>query len=233
MTQVADGFFPWDAIPDSGVLPDGAFQARGESLEVTVTSTGKKMYSMQGIVEQPEEYSGMRFFENFVIGMDDDPMATQESTWKKSVGARRLKQLLKAASVPVGNSEAQLCAGFAGVMFVVQASQYTEQSGDYAGTVRNRFNFYPIGGKQIGVSGKPAGARGALPTATAPSTPPPAPPTPAAPATPTEPQAIAPEPVQETVTPASDAMIPCGNCGQQVPVNEFGVHVQNCLKTQA
>ena len=164
--KVQDGFFPFDEIPDSGVLPDGVFQARGESLEMVPTSTGKKMYSMRAVVELPEDYAGMNFFENFVIGIEGDEMAENVSTWKKSIGARRLKGLLKSANVPGTSSESQITAGFPGVMFLVQASQFTEKEGDYEGTVRNRFNFYPIGGKATGVVQK-AGARGIAPAAVA------------------------------------------------------------------
>jgi len=216
VTQVQDGFFPFGEIPDSGVLPDCTVLTEGQELRVEVTSTGKKMYVMQASVAEGD-YSGQYIFENFVIGTDDDPGAMQLETWKKSVGARRLKGLLKAASIPESTSEQQLCIGFGGCKFITQVSQYTEKAGDYAGTVRNRFNFYKVGTRATGggvSKPKPVVAPAApAPPTGAPSAPPPpkAPPAPAAPSAP------------------AAGMLPCGNCKQEFPIAEFAAHVQACL----
>ena len=217
MTQVQDGFFPFGEIPDSGVLPDCTVLTEGQELRVEVTSTGKKMYVMQASVAEGD-YSGQYIFENFVIGTDDDPGAMQLETWKKSVGARRLKGLLKAANIPETTSEEQLCVGFGGCKFVTQVSQYTEKSGDYAGTIRNRFNFYKVGTRATGGAIKkaimPAQASVAPPAAPPPTGAPSAAPPPQAPAAPSAPSA---------------GMLPCGNCKKEFPIAEFAAHVQACL----
>lgn len=233
-------FFPWDDIPDSGVLLAGMYQMRGESLSIETTSTGKRMIVMQAVVEQPEAYAGMRIFENFVIGIEEDPMGAQRETWLRSVGARRLKGLLKAANVPQSNDLNQICNTFAGVMFLTQATQYEEQSGDYKGSIRNRFNFYKVGERVVGVEGKPMGARGAAPQAVPQAVPPQtaqptATPSPSGtvPGQPTvQPQAQPVPTPQPQAQPSAEVMIPCGNCNQSFPASQFGAHVQACLAGQ-
>jgi hypothetical protein len=237
--NVPAGFIPFDEIPDSGVLLDGVYHVAGEELIADQSSTGKKMYSGRMVVMLPEDYKGMYVFENFVIGADDDPMATQLSTWKKSIGARRFKGMMKAAGIPSGNDEAAMCAGFQGVQFMIVVSQYTEKGGDYDGTIRNRIGgFYRVGERVAEVTGKQAGAGGAvvsptpvMPTA-APVTPSPAPasapqPVAAAPpvtGAPTAPAAATPEAAAPT---ASE--LPCGICNKKVPVAEFQAHIATCM----
>lgn len=242
--NVPQGFVPFDEIPDSGVLLDGTYHVAGEELTADFSSTGKKMYSARMVVAAPDDYQGMYMFENFVIGTDDDPQATQLSTWKKSIGARRLKGMLKAAGIPSSNDEAAICAGFKGVQFMIVVSQYTEKGGDYDGTIRNRIGgFYRVGERAPEVTGKPTGARGATPmptpaavTPTAPAPPTPTPvsaPTaaPAAPAAPPAPTAPSPQPAAEAPAPAA-AMLPCGVCGKQIPVTGFQDHVAACMAAQ-
>ena len=135
MTAIQDGFFPFEEIPDSGVLPDCTVLTEGRELRKEITSTGKLMYVMQAEVAEGD-YAGQYIFENFVIGIEGDEMARELETWKKSVGARRLKGLFKAANIPATTSEEQLLHGFPGVKFVTQVTRYTEEKGDYQGTSR-------------------------------------------------------------------------------------------------
>ena len=234
--QYDQNFFPWDDIPDSGVLLDGMYQMRGESLNIEITSTGKRMITMQAIVEQPENYANMRIFENFVIGTDNDKMGQMKETWLASIGARRFKGLLKAANVPQSNDLQQICATFPGVMFLAQATQYTEKGGDYAGTTRNRFNFYRIGEKTVGVTGKSPvglGAPAVMPTFQ-PQPQPQVQPAPQVQPTPQpqpqpQPQlnVVQPQPQAEAV---QEVLIPCGNCQKSFPASQFQAHVNQCLQ---
>jgi len=208
VTTVKDGFFPFDEIPDSGVLPDCTVLTEGQEIRNEVTSTGKKMYVMQASVAEGD-HTGQFIFENFVIGTDDDPMATELDTWKKSVGARRFKGLLKAANIPSESNEAKLLASFQGTKFLTQVSQYTEKSGDYAGTVRNRFNFYKVGTRATG-----AVKQAPRPASVAPSLPPTA----------------APSPPSTPAPSNAPGMITCPGCKEQIAQADFAKHVNDCAK---
>ncbi len=237
--NVPAGFVPFDEIPDSGVLLDGVYHVAGEELSADQSSTVKKIYTCRMVVIAPDDYKGMYVFENFVIGMDDDPVASQLSTWKKSIGARRFKSLLKAAGIPSSNDEAAICAGFVGVQLTLVVSQYTEKGGDYDGTIRNRIGgFYRVGERTAEVTGKPSGAGGAVvsPTPVL-ATPTPATPSPqpasvplAVPSVPTPSGVpIAPAAVSAP-TPATEGnMLPCGICNTKIPVAEFQAHIATCM----
>ena len=223
--EVPDGFFPWDDIPDSGLLPVGVFQMRGEKLEEGITGTGKKKISLQAIVEQPEDSAGMRMFENFTIGSEEDPLANNIATWKKSVGISILKNdVCKAANIPPSNEIAILAAAFEGSMFVVDAIIQTQEGGDWHGTKRNKFQYYKVGERAVGAK---KGTTPGVGVPQAPVAPPVAPPvvttTPAA-----SPPSVAP--AVEAAAAQAAGTIPCGNCGQSFAVAEFAAHVQTCLQ---
>lgn len=235
--NVQQGFIPWDEIPDGSTVPDGVFQVRGESLEATVTSTGKKMYSCHLAIEGPDDYAGMMLFENFVIGSEEDPNAQLLSTWKRSVGARRMKAMLAAAQMPQATNEGQITAGFKGTVFLVSVTQYEEKDGDYKGMVRNRIGgFHRIGERAVGL-GKKGGARAGggtsavAPPAAPPVAPPVAPPRPAAPPPSTPPTVTAPmpPPAMPTPTGAPSAMITCPLCQEQHTADAFRQHLAKCM----
>lgn len=227
--QIPAGFVPYEDISDSGVQPDGAYQLRGVSMEPATTSTGKKMFRCVAQVELPEAQAGQQVYENFVIGNDNDPAAQLKETWTASVGARRWKGLLKAAAVPASTSEANLCAGFEGSVFCGVATTYTEKDGDYAGTMRNRWNFYKVGTYQPGVVAK----KGAVGAVRAPAAPQPAsfvPPMGGVPM----PSLVPPVPTMSAPAPPVSApppgiMLPCGICGKQFSPGDFPTHVAQCL----
>lgn len=206
------GFFPWDEIPDSNVFPTGMYQVSGESLTIVESSTGKKMYKAQLRIEKPETFAGGMFFENFVIGSDMDPQAENTDTWKISFGARRLKSMLKAAQMPQAGSEEEICVNFTGTMFLLAATQYTEQEGDYAGSMRNKINdFYKIGDRAVGdvkQTSAPASVKKAE--------------------IPVPPSAVKKDVKTSVVTETRN----CGVCGQNVPVKEFASHLDQCIAAQ-
>ena len=227
--EVPDGFFPWDDIPDSGLLPEGIFQMRGESMEFGLTSTEKKRCFIQAVVEEPKEAVGLRMFENFTIGTEEDPMARKLETWKyKSVGAKILKNnLCNAANIARTNSEEDLKAGFAGCMFVVEVFITEDKDGDWKGTKRNKFQYYKVGERQVGVKGS---AIGKVPAPQAPGAgaPPIAPLV--APAAAPPPPSVAP-PVETAVK-----LIPCDMCKQmerektEYAPEDYRNHLNECIQ---
>jgi len=230
--------FPWDDIPDSNIVPDGIYQCQGISIEELRSQTGKLMYKAQMSVQEPVDYKGITFFEYFVIGDDDDLEAVNQDTWKKSIGARRIKSLFKAAQLPQVQDFDQIIVSFTGCMFLTMVTVQIQKDGDYKGTPQNRLSaFYKIGERSVGLQEKAKGpaaaaAKGAL---SAPATPassaPTAPPAPPAQADSAAPAPPAP-PVQEVqAAPAvGGATLKCTICNSDVPVADFKAHVDECLK---
>ena len=96
MQEFNPNFFPWDEIPDSNVLPTGVFHMEGVKLEDGKSSTGKRMFGMQAKVLRPEKYAGMMFFDRYVTGTDEAPMAILPGT----MGSQAMKALFKGAQIP-------------------------------------------------------------------------------------------------------------------------------------
>jgi hypothetical protein len=248
MTEPQKTFFPWDDIPDLDVLPSGNYHVRGESLEDGEASTGKRMFSCHVVVEEPELYAGMALFENFVTGTDEDPKGIVPG----ALGTRRLKKMLKAAQVAQSNNVERLCQNFKGTLFGVSVVEYTEQSGEYAGSPRNRITAYWKRGERepgVALEGRAKGkgpAAAARAASTAAKTPTEAPP----PVADVEkPQAQQPPPsflpggspaastdasadMRSSAAPGTagppGASILCPMCAQNVPAQEFAQHVQTC-----
>ena len=173
---------PWDEIPDSNVFPTGNYHVQGVKLEEVLSVGGKLMYNCDvQIMDHPatKPFTNMHFFENFVIGNDDDLEATVAGTWVQSVGARRMKQMLVKAQVAEKADMDKICAGFAGCQFVISIQEYKEpaktrdgQDNAYAGQLRNKSTaFFKIGEKEPSIDVKPGTAKpapAALPPAMAP-----------------------------------------------------------------
>jgi hypothetical protein len=147
----------WDGIPDTGVVPDGIYQVSIADLEETAAKNGKLMYNIRFEVIEPADFAGMGIFEIFVIGSEEDPDATEDATWIKSIGARRLKQALKAAQVPLDNDMDNVIAAAIQQQLVISVTQEVEAEGTYAGRVRNRISaFYQLGHKEVGLTDAPS-----------------------------------------------------------------------------
>lgn len=137
---------PWDEVPDVDVTPAGIVLLKGVSLEEVQTSTGKLMYKAQMEILEPADRAGFSYFENFVIGTDDDPEASSVDTWKKSFGARNMKKMLSAAQVPQNDDLDVLCKSFENTQFLGRVVLTQDKDGDYAGIDRNQVRaFYKIG----------------------------------------------------------------------------------------
>lgn len=98
-----DRVIPLDDIPDSSLVPDGAYTVRvALVVEGQTKQAGKLMYSATLRIEGGP-YDNMPLFDNFVIGSDDDPDAQENDTWKR-FGAVRFKQFVKATGVQMNSS---------------------------------------------------------------------------------------------------------------------------------
>lgn len=232
-------FFPWDDIPDDNVLPEGTLHMRIDSLEDGMSGTGKRMFRAQFSVVAPIEFAGQKHFENFVTGSEENPTAILPGT----VGSRMLKKCLSAAQVPANNDIVALCNAATGAELLMNMVIFEEPDGQYKGQKRNRVSgWLRLGDREVGLAPK-QGAPGqgvAPPTASAPSPPtapvqpqaaPAAPQQPAAPAAPAAPapapaQPVEAPPTQVPPTPQNGPMLKCTICQADVPVAEFGAHMQ-------
>jgi len=245
---------PWDDIPDSNVFPTGVYHVQGVKMEEKISGNGKLMYAVDvSIMEHPATalYTNMHFFENIVIGTEDDPLAEVPGTWTKGFGIK-YKQLITKSQIAEKHDLDKQCASFPGVQFLVAIQEFKEpaktrdgQENPYAGQPRNKSNrYYKISEKEPSIDKKPGVGPGAAP-AVAPQ----APPTlaQAAPVTPPAPAQVnpalvaaaaapAPPVVATPVAPVAPAapgqMLACTVCGTQVPAAEFAGHIQACLAKQ-
>ena len=174
---------PWDDIPDSNVFQTGSYQVVGVELKEIHSANGKLMYSMDvAIADHPKTamYTNMHYFENFVVGSDEDPEATVPGTWAQSFGAKRLKQLVAAAQIAEKADMEKICASFRGTQFGINLLEYKEPEKDrdgnpnqYAGQERNKLNsFWKIGEREPEIAPKKAVAGVPVKAPVAPTAPP-------------------------------------------------------------
>jgi len=88
----------------SGPVPAGGYKCVIESIERGVTSENARtpnvrQYTAELVVTEPKKNAGTRLMDWFQVGTEDDPKAKQQETWNGSIGAKKLKRLLKRASV--------------------------------------------------------------------------------------------------------------------------------------
>ncbi len=237
---------PWDDIPDTGMVPDGAYliqiidvpEAATKGAEGSVLPAGCLMYRAVHWIVEPAQFTGMQLFDNFVIGTVEDPEAEDPETWKASIGARLFKQMLKKAQVPFGQDLEEMCNIAVGQQLIaVVGSQITGR-----GTPMNQIrSYYAVGERQVGIDAQAP----AVPKAAAPKPRPAA--TPAAPATaggtgPPPPTRAVPRPPPTAPAPpapkapakaaAGVPMVKCTICNQQVARAEFATHVQSHTEEQ-
>lgn len=86
----------WDSVPDSTLLPDNMYVFEIESITEGASKAGHLMYTGAFRVADGE-FTGTPLYDRFAIGTNDDPTADDPQTWVKSIGARRMKRLFKAA----------------------------------------------------------------------------------------------------------------------------------------
>ena len=153
---------PLSQVPDRIILDAGAYELTIENVEEALSKTDKLMYKAELRVAGPNGVPGigMPQFENFVIGTDEDLNADDPNTWLKSRGASRLKQLLKAAQVEIGDDVDECIAQALGQSIVARIIAFTEPDlnrdktpNEYAGQPRNRIaSFHPLGAVETGLA---------------------------------------------------------------------------------
>src|SRR3990167_6149896 len=113
----------FDAIPDTNIVPDGTYQVFIAELDEVTSKSGKLMYDVRLEIMEPADFAGMGVFEHFTIGSDEDPDGAEDATWIKAIGARRLKNMLKAAQVPADTDMDIIIAAALQQQLVISVSQ--------------------------------------------------------------------------------------------------------------
>ena len=84
---------------------------------------------------EPEAQKGLLYFENFVIGSDDDLGADDLKTWANAVGAKIWKQVIDKAGVPKTGAVDLVCSQAKGQQVLAEIGIEVEQKeGKYKGT---------------------------------------------------------------------------------------------------
>lgn len=142
--------WPVNDISETGasvLVPQGQYRCTVTINETTTQQAGKLMYVFAGrITEAHPEYAGVPLYENFVIGSDSDIDAQDPETWKKSIGARRLRQCLTAAGVEPSEDVDEMIEAANGAEILVlnhHEISVNPRTGDKE--PRNKVaNFYPV-----------------------------------------------------------------------------------------
>jgi hypothetical protein len=139
----------WDSIPDSTLLPDDLYMIEVDSLTEETSKKGYLMYRGTLRVVEPVAFAGTPLYEYFSIGTADDPTGSEASTWKNSIGAKRLKRLFKSTLIPLTNDVDQMIEQVVGQRFVGAVGQEEDdgtRDPKYKGVKRNKINaMYPVG----------------------------------------------------------------------------------------
>lgn len=227
----------WDSVPDQTIFPDGPYTVAIEELGPEANKSGKLMYKVELRVQGPKAFANMPIYENFVFGSDDDLEADDPETVKKSIGARRMKTMFKAAQVPFAADMDEMCANAKGNQLIVVLSQQKEPEmkkingvdtvNQYAGQVRNKITAFQQVGSADTNGTKPAATKAAAKPIV----------TKAAPATGPMTIAKSQEKAQAakkaaagggtaTATMPKVATVKCGICSEVVAKAEYPEHVQ-------
>lgn len=243
---------PWGKIPDTNLFETGIYHVEGVKMEKRFAGNGKLMYSIDvKVLDHPNTvaYTNKHFFNNFVIGSDDDLEAELEGTWIQSFGAKNLKQMMNAAQMTMDPDMDKNCVSFQGCQFMIGIRKYEEPAekngmpNQYAGQERNDISgYFKIGTREPRVDAPAAKAAPApaappppgqgpvvgQPAIQAATTPVAAPPQPAGPA---PAQTAPPTPAAPASGAGGQAVatLPCNQCGEQIPTTEFAAHFQQCL----
>lgn len=141
----------WDQIPDQTTVPTGTYQFAIASIEKTQSRAGNLMFDGMFEIVAPEcPHVGMNVWEHYAIGNESDPDADQQQTWDASIGAKRLKAVLKASMTPLSGSLEECCMAAAGQQFVAAVVTSVQADGDYAGRSQTKIaNVYPLGHSEL------------------------------------------------------------------------------------
>lgn len=212
-----EDLIPWEDVPDSTVVPADTYLLAIEELRDGESSTGKRMFSLVARIEEPADYAGVPYYENYVVGTDQDTRGTNPVTWKRSFGAISLKKMLAKANIALGPAS-QICQQATGMKFVAAITQRV----DNQGTVRNRVQtYFAVGEAPVGQPPPPPVAAGTGRRTTQPhGTRNPNPPT--APASSAPAVGVAPKPTHQ-----HPGRVVCGSCGESIVASLLASHRAN------
>ncbi len=228
---------PWDEIPDTNVVPGGLYPLVAVSMEEIYSKEHSKlMYKVcVQIMDDAgvQDFSGMLLWEQFTIGSEEDPNATELNTWKKSFGAKMLKQMIAASQIAERADMDKICLNFKDHQLIANISYSVDNDpeSEYRGQPQNRMRgFYKMGEREVGIDPKSyaeykgGGAAGvSAPTVAAP--PPPAAPVPVGPAVPvvaTPVAQVVPVQPMAPVAPPVQTTIPGQPAAPAAPVQPSG-----------
>jgi len=210
-----------------GVLPSCFAIVEGSSLAGMIHQNGKLVYKSQAQVVEPSEIAGQMLFDDFWVGVDEDPEAQEEDTWKR-FGASRLFSMLEAAGLDMNDIDDEELPGlYQGRRYKVSI-QYVKNPDvnpdgsphKYAGAESNKVKRYfpqdegpePQILPQAG--GTPTVKKGIPPAKPAP-----------APAPKAAPKAAAAPKADKPKAAAPSAQIACTVCGDKLDLADFPAHV--------
>jgi hypothetical protein len=202
----------WDEIPDSTLLPQDLYTFEVDDLTEETSKKGKLMYRAVFRVTDGN-YTGTPLYDYFSIGSDEDPTASEPSTWTNSIGARRMKRLFKATQIPMTSDIDEMVENVKQQRFVASVAQEMDdglRDPKYKGVKRNRIDgMFPLGTRIAGGNGP----------AVAPPAPAPAPARAAAPPKP------APAAGARAAKPAAIPTVTCPYCKAAIARNGYMQHV--------
>lgn len=220
-----------ETIPDSTVLPEGAILFTIEDIIEERTNEGDRlMYNFHFRAQEPPAVASLMHFERFTIGSPEDPEAEDPDTWAKSIGARIMKQVLKASQVELGEDLDEVFGAAKGQNVIgIVTQQVDDGSRDpkYKGQIRNRVQrWYAPGEREVALNGPAAAAPTALKPkpGAAKAAPPAAKPAPA-PAVATHPPSK-PGPKAAPSAKPAEKTLTCTVCNEQVLKSQLAEHVE-------
>ena len=201
MTEGND-FFPWEDIAEGNVFESGIYLMEIAAFDDGYANSGKRMPKARFKCLEPANFANMTYFENYVVGTDEEPTAIVAGT----MGARNMKQVFKSAQVPKGNSMAAIMASSVGNQLLMQLNKYAELEGEYKGVERNKVVWMgKIGERAVGLTadakGKKSAGTGGGP----------------------KPPGVGAPPA----APKIETLI-CTTCGKPVPKDDYSAHVESC-----
>lgn len=225
----------WNKVPRGKTLPECVARATILSLTEGLSRGGYCQYTLNAELSEPNEVSGLMLEHNFVIGNSNDPEAKKDETWIKSGFAKAMRQMLEAAQVPLEQDMDVVCQAAAGRELIVVIRTETEPElnrdgspNQYAGNVRNRFNFFKLGTRDTSM----ASTHDAAPQAARKPTPQPAPKPSPAPLRPPLGGQSAGRPGPKPAGNPNETQT-CNICSESFPRKDFVAHVKACADQAA
>ena len=195
--------FPWEDIYEGNVFPTGIFEFEIEEIDTTNYSRNDKLMPKGRFrCKAPEQFKGMSYFDQYVVGTEENPTEVNAGTF----GAKALKSIFKAAQVPKGSSLEELARASVGNSLLIQLNYYVEPAGEWKGREQNNVvGYYKIGERETGAM-KAGGTASAVVKSAAklPS---------------------APKKKKEV---KKASTIVCTVCEKAIPVAEYSAHIAEC-----